>query len=363
MPGSKLEDLIALAEEPSSSKRRELLRNVTDLFFVSPEARSGREMELFDEVLCTLAEEMEKEVRAELAGRIADASSAPRRLVKTLAADSLEVAEPLLARSTALAEADLVDLAKAHGQSHLKVISGRSDLTTAVSDVLVQRGDDATLTALLENPAAPLSRSASEAVVDRAASNPALHEAVVGRQDLPVDLLNEMYFVVEARLRQKIMTRNAALDPARLDAALAAGRKRMASRDGALPRDYGEAEAAVRVMRVNGAIKPATLAAFLRHNERTKFLIALSEMADIDFHTARRIVERRDLDALAIICRAADFDRALFLTFTVLILEPGQAMARAQEYGKLYSDLPKDAALRTMRFWRMRRTTGDVAAA
>ena len=69
------------------------------------------------------------------------------------------------------------------------------------------------------------------------------------------------------------------------------------------------------------------------------------------------------MDALAIICRAADFDRALFLTFAVLILEPGQAMAKAQEYGKLYNELPKDTALRTMRFWRMRRTTGDVAAA
>ena len=74
-------------------------------------------------------------------------------------------------------------------------------------------------------------------------------------------------------------------------------------------------------------------------------------------------MERKDLDALAIVCKAADFDRALFLTFAVLILDPGQGMARAEEYGRLYMDLPKDAALRTMRFWKMRRTTGDVAAA
>ena len=91
--------------------------------------------------------------------------------------------------------------------------------------------------------------------------------------------------------------------------------------------------------------------------------MALSELADVDFHTARRILERRDLDALAIVCKAADFDRALFLTFAVLILGPeADAMGRAREYGELYAALPRDAAMRTIRFWRMRRTTGDVAA-
>ncbi len=362
-PVSKLADLIALAQEPSSAKRRELLREVTDLFFVGAEAHSPSEMQAFDGVMGVLAAEMEEEIRAELAGRLADAPRAPQRLVRTLAADDVGVAGPILARSKALDEADLVAIARVRGQAHLRAISGRSDLTTDISDVIVARADDATLGALLVNPSAPLSRQASETMVDRAAENPALHEAVIDRHDLPVDLLNEMYFIVEARLREQIMARNAALDPAELEAALAVGRKRLAARDGALPADYAQAEAQVRALRSRGAISPQILAGFLRHNERTKFLIALCELSDIDFHTARRIVDQRQLDALAIICRAADFDRALFLTFAVLILEPGQAMSRAQEYGKLYADLPKDTALRTMRFWRMRRTTGDVAAA
>lgn len=362
-PASKLADLIALAQEPSSAKRRELLREVTDLFFIGADGHSPGELQAFDGVMGVLAAEMEQEIRAELAGRLADAPNPPQRLVRTLAADDVGVSGPILARSKALGEDDLLTIAKVRGQAHLRAISARSDLTTSVSDVIVARADDATLGLLLVNPTAPLSREASETVVDRAADNPALHDAVVDRHDLPVDLLNEMYFVVEARLRDQIMARNAALDPAELEAALARGRTRVATRDGALPADYPQAEAQVRALRLRGAISPQTLAGFLRHNERTKFLIALSELADIDFHTARRIVERRELDALAIVCRAADFDRALFLTFAVLILEPGQAMAKAQAYGKLFSDLPRDTALRTMRFWRLRRTTGDVAAA
>ena len=38
MARSKLHDLIEMAQEPSSERRRELLRGVTDLFFASDEA-------------------------------------------------------------------------------------------------------------------------------------------------------------------------------------------------------------------------------------------------------------------------------------------------------------------------------------
>jgi uncharacterized protein (DUF2336 family) len=360
---AKIQELIDLAQEPSSTRRRELLREVTDLFFMAPDTHGPQEMALFDEVLTSLAGEMESEVQAELAERLADAERAPPTLVRSLSAGPIAVSGPLLTRSQALSEADLLQVVSTQGQEHLRVVSARPGLSNAVSDLIVERGDDHTLGVLVRNERSDLSRGASEAVVARAADNPTLQEAVVNRQGLPVDLLNEMYFIVEAQLRETILARNAALDPDVLEAALEAGRKRMAARDGALPSDFAEAEAGVRAMKTRGAITPASLVAFLRHGERTKFLIALCELTEIDFHTARRIVERKDLDALAIICKAADFDRALFLTFAVLILDPGHGMAKAEEYGRLYADLPKDATLRTMRFWKMRRTSGDVAAA
>ncbi len=361
--GSRLHDLIALAQEPSSERRRELLRGVTDLFF-SAEPHGAGEMGLFDAVMGKLAAEMEVAVRAELAGRMADADAPPLGLVRALAADDIEVSRPVLERSRALSDEDLVQLARTKGQDHLRAISQRPTVSSAVSDAIVERGDDNTLGLLLRNTGAELSRKAHERAVDRAAANPDLHEAVVGREQLPIDLLNEMYFVVEARLRDRITSANAAIDPAQLEAALSAGRKRVALGDGALPADYAEAEAAVRAQIARGDMGPRVLAAMLRNRETTRFLIAMAELADIDFHTARRILERKELDALAIVCKAADFDRSLFLTFTVLILDRADdAMTRAKSYGDLYNNLPRDAALRTIRFWRMRRTTGDVAAA
>ncbi len=255
-------------------------------------------------------------------------------------------------------------MARTQGQAHLRAISQRPTVPSAVSDAIVQRGDDDTLGVLLRNEGAVLSREAHEAVVDRAAANPALHEAVVDRHSLPVDLLNEMYFMVEARLRDRIMEKNADMDPATLEAALSAGRKRVAAQDGALPADHAAAEEEFRAIKAKGGVSPQALANMLRGKKTTLFLVALADLADIDFHTARKILERRELDALAVVCRAADFDRALFLTFALLILDPtDDVMGKAKAYGEIYGALPREAALRTIRFWRLRRQTGDVAAA
>ena len=365
MPESKLLDLIDLAREPSSDRRRELLREVTDLFMAQPSARlDPSQLGLFDDVMSQLAGEMEEVVRAELSHRLAAAPSAPPRLLGSLARDSMAVAEPLLRTSRALSEADLVQLARTQGQNHLRAISQRPVVPTAVSDVIVERADDATLDVLLRNQGAELSREASETAVDRAQNNPALHAAVVERASLPPDLLSEMYFVVEARLRETIMARNATLDPAELQAALEAGRKRIAARDGALPADYETAEAEVRALALRGELKPAMLTGYLRLQSKTKLAVALAELAEIDFSTARRVLEGGVIDALAILCKAAGFDRALFLTLTIVMLN-GEAsvMAKAQEYGSLYEQLTRDAAQRAVRFWRLRRQAEGAANA
>ena len=365
MSVSKLHDLIGLAQEPSSDRRRELLREISDLFMAQPAGQlDPRQMELFDDVMGRITTEMEEVVRAELAQRLAPSGAPPPRLVRTLANDSAAVATPILRHSTALSEAELVALADTADQARLRAISERSLVPTVVSDAIIEHCDDETLNVLLRNEGAELSREGNEAAVDRAHANPLLHEAVVERRSLPADLLNEMYFVVEAQLREKIMARNAELDPQELQSALEAGRKRLSERDGVVPKDFARLEAEVHAMARQGQLTPTMLTRFLRENEKTRFIIALAALAEIDFPTARRILDGRQIDPLAIVCKAAGFERAMFLTFTILMLDKDDnAMARASEYGAIYSQLTQESANRAIRFWRLRRQSGDRAAA
>jgi uncharacterized protein (DUF2336 family) len=352
---TRLPDLIALAEETSSEKRRTLLRELTDHFFGAAPT-TATETALYGDVLGKLADDMEAAVRQELSHRFAASPLAPHGLIRRLASDDAEVADPVLRNSPLLTDEDLLHVVKSKGQAHLRAVSARETVSEAVSDVIVERGDDETLGALLGNEGATLSRRASEAAVERAKVNPALHAATVERKTLPPDLLNEMYFVVEARLRARILEQNARMDPALLESALSAGRARLAEVDGALPPDYSACLAYVEELRAAGQLTPQMLARFLRSGSKTSFLIALSQLADVEFHTARQIVERQDLDALAVVCRAADLDRALFLTYAVVLLNTdGDAMGKAHAYARMYQDLSRDAALRTLRFWKARR--------
>lgn len=359
---SALTDLIELAKEPSSAKRRELLRKVTDVFMAHPEQVGDQEMALYDSVMSQLSDDMEMAVRAEIAHTIAGARSAPLGLLRKLATDEISVAEPILTRSKALSESDLMHIVSTQGQDHLRAVSRRDEVPESVSGMIVKRGDDTTLHTLLSNDGARLSRAASEEVVQRAQANPDLHEVVVGREDLPPDLMNDMYFVVEARLRERILAENAKLDPTVLETALSKGRDRVAVAYGSFPEDYETIWNEVETLRRNEKLSPSLLAKYMRDPNPTWFLCALAQMAEIDFLTARHIVDRREIDALAIACKAAGLDKALFLTCAMIMLSSAEnAMGRAAEYGKLYQDLPLETAQRTIRFWRLRRAEGHAA--
>lgn len=360
---SRLPELMSLAQQSDSGARRTLLRELTDSFFGSTE-RTPVEQGLYGAVLSDLSRAMETEVRAELARRFASIPDAPHQLMRQLAHDHASVATPVLTYSPVLTDADLIDVIRSgNDQAHMRAVSQRNSVNEAVADAIVEHGDDDTLHALLSNEGARLSRAANETAVDRAKANPALHDVTVNRTGLPIDLLNEMYFVVEERLRNKILEENSRLSPAQLEAALAAGRARVATDDGALPPDYSESLAYVEELRAAGQLTPQTLARFLRSGSRSCFLIALSQLADIEYHTARDIIERRELDALAVVCRAANLDKALFLTYAVVLLNnEGDAMGKARTYATMYSALDSDTARRTLRFWRTRRAAAQTAA-
>ena len=91
--------------------------------------------------------------------------------------------------------------------------------------------------------------------------------------------------------------------------------------------------------------------------------MGLAKLAEVDAATVRTIMDRSDLDALAVVCKAAELDKSMFLTFAVLTCGGRDAMSRAAVYGKLYAELPRDTALRTLRFWRIRCESGEAMAA
>lgn len=360
---SRFSRLADLAKERSSDKRRELLREVTDLFFDRTGQRSLAEEKLFDDILVQVAAEMEQEVLAELAAKLAPHADAPKRLTRKMAGAAIEIAEPLLRQSAALDEATLVDVARHQSQAHLVAISQRSALSSQVSDLIVERGTDETIEVLLNNQQAQLSRAAFEKVTDRMADGSKLHASFVNRKDVPLDLLNEVFIVVERNLRDRILERNQAASSAEVEAAMSVARSRIAQNHGALPADYSQAEVYISQRKAQRTLNGPLLVTLLREKKMTHFLVALAELSGVDFGTVQMFWTRQDLDGLATICRASSIDRAVFVTLAMLNSASPNGMAQVERFGRLYQDVPQEAAQRAVRFWKVRRLSRDVPSA
>ena len=362
MSTSRFSKLTDLARATDSDQRRELLREVTDLFFERRGERSQAEAALFDDVLKLVAAEMQDGVLVELSEAFADAHDAPVGLLRDLANHSFAVASPVLMRSPVLDDQTLMQIVNYQSQSHIKSVAQRKNVSEAVSEAVVRFGDDHALDTLIRNEGARLSRTSMEAAVDRARRNEMLHRGIVGRNDLPLDLLNEMYFVVATDLRDKILERNATVDPKTLDAALSKARERMNKSVGALTAEARNAMAFIQSKKNSGELNARLLVSLYRESKVTHFLHGLAELTNIDHATAVDIIDRKDIDGLAMICRAANVERPLFVTLAVLAFGGDDAMKRAEEFGKMYSDVPVEAAQRAIRFFKVRKAAEEQAA-
>jgi uncharacterized protein (DUF2336 family) len=355
--------LLDLAKETSSEKRRELLRQVTDVFLADGSVRSDKEAAVFDEIVGAVASDLETQVRVELARKVAASTAPLGRTARRLALDVIEVARPVIEHSTALTETDILDVIHLKGQDHMMAVTKRPDINENVSNALVERGGDHVVASLLGNNTARMSRDTFERVAGRAEASPVLHAPFVRNRHVPLDLLNSVYLKVEKDLRREIMRKFHGVSPAELETALEASRNRLSSAYGALPADYEHAVVRLADLEKRGALRPAVLVELLRENHRTAFVLAFSKLVDIEFEVAHRLTDAKDLDALAMLCRGAGFDRALFVTIALLIAGQEYGMSKAEAFGQLYEQVPVAAAQRALRFWKVRSKGGTQAAA
>lgn len=346
--------LLDLAREGSSEKRRELLRQITDVFLAHPEQRSENESVLFDEIVGAVAQDLETQVRIELSRKVSESVAPLRRTARRLAMDEIAVAAPVLEKSKSLTETDILEVIEKKSQDHMMAVTRRPDIGEKVSSALVEKGEDRVVVSLLQNATARLDRETYQRVAERAELNPVLHAPFVRNANVPLDILNNVYLRVELDLRREIMRKFHGVSPAELEAALEASRNHLSSAYGALPADYAAAKELIARLDKAGNLKPPVLVQLLREERRTAFGVAFAQLVDVEFDLAQRLVDGKDLDALAMLCRGAGFDRSLFVTICIMIAGSEGGISKTQEYGQIYEQVPVAAAQRALRFWKVR---------
>lgn len=361
-PLSELSELLALAGERSSERRRELLHRLTDTYVAQPDAFDPRQTAELSEILSTLAREMDVEVRRTLADKIARLPEAPRGITLELANDEIRIALPILKDSLVLSDMDLMALAKIVSQEHLEAIARRARISSAVGDSLAQRGNDAVLTRLAQNAGADLSRQALEIMISRAEQSEALREPLVKRPKMPPDLLNGLFFIVSTALRRTIVDRTNDLDPAVIAEAVEESERRLRAR---LTETDESGDAAtddvLRELQKSGAITEALLCSLARQHNFTHLAIVFSKLSALSLQTASRVLKDPDPVGLAVVCRACRFDMQTFLALAMERPAGSGPATDANILVELFRRTPVEAARRVVRFWRIRQAIPAAA--
>src|SRR5882762_1128132 len=141
---SLLDELQTTLAHGTVARRVETLRRVTDLFINGAVDYSDEQVGLFDDVFQCLIVHIETSAKTLLASRLAPIDTAPPLTIRALAFDDvIEVAGPVLSQSARLDDKTLIENARSKSQAHLMAISTRKVLSGAITDVLVQRVNDA----------------------------------------------------------------------------------------------------------------------------------------------------------------------------------------------------------------------------
>jgi len=172
------------------SRQLVILQRVTDLFMVGAENYSDEQIAIFDDVICRLIENIGQPALVELADRLSSVGKGPgNTLARLSSSDDIAVSGPTLARASGLSDKDLVAIAGKKGQKQLAAIAGRPQISEAVTDVLVERGNADVSRKVSANLGAKFSEIGFVKLINKAKKDRELATAISNRRDLPDELV------------------------------------------------------------------------------------------------------------------------------------------------------------------------------
>jgi uncharacterized protein (DUF2336 family) len=347
-----LEDAIASG---SSERRQNTLWRVIDLFMDGASRYSEEQVALFDDVILRLAAEIESKARAKLARRLAPVGNAPAKVIRSLAFDDdSTVAVPVLIESTRLDDDDLVATARTKSQDHLNAIAQRQTLSTAVTDVLVDRGDHQVVRAVAKNAGARFSDAGFGKLVARANGDETLALRLGVRRDIPRHHFLKIIETASATVCAKLEAANPQSAGAVHDAiAEIAGKLRSDLRNAS--QDHASARAQVERLHQIGRLGEADVYDFARERKFEQTAIALSLLCRVPVDVVERALLDDNADMVLILIRAAQCSWTT--AKAILLMQAADRGIAAQDLDramKSFQRLGADTARRVLDFYHLR---------
>ena len=335
----------------SSAKRVETLRQVTDLFLNDGERLSDDQVKVFDDVLCLLIARVETRAKAELSKRLAPLDYAPFEVIQHLAwDDEIDVAGSVLANSSRLGTEALVEIASKKGQDHLLAISGRPNLPIAVTDVIVDRGEDKVIRKLANNAGAKFSDQGFSTIVARAGADDELVEILGLRADFPQQFMADLL----RRAKEAVRARLLAIAPPAVQEEIKRVLNEIAREASPPGRSFGVAEEYVKLMKGLNELDDAAVYTFAESKKFDEVTVANALLNEMPIEMVARLMEGPRADLLLIPCRSARLNwptvESILRNRPVMPSVNEQTLEIAE---RDFRRLSMETAQRTVRFWQL----------
>ncbi|NIA68207.1 DUF2336 domain-containing protein [Pelagibius litoralis] len=355
-----LHSLLQLALTKSIESREQLSSQIAQLSMERDHLLSDQERDLISQILDKLIHEFEAPIRARLSERLSRNPAAPRALVIALANDAIEVARPILLRSTLLSDDELIRIIHHRSRQHQITIARRRELSEEVSDELVGTNDKGVITALLENQSAKISEAALSYLTEQAEHIDEFQEPLVRRQDLTQELALRLYWLVAANLRADILA-TYDIHPTPLDdeleaAVLDVANEKTAQSNG--PRNMAETSAELaRCIAADQRINAGLLIKTLRQGEIPLFEALFEEWSGISMPRRTEVLYGPGGEAMVIACLALGISKQDFATLFLLTRSAGSGGRRTSPADlsratRLYDQANRKDAEHVLRSWQ-----------
>lgn len=342
-----LTDIESAVRGTGERRRHALLRRTTATVIDRLPELSDHQLAIFDDVILSLALEVETETRAELAEKLSDLVRAPKKTLRALALDaSIRVAKPVIERSPALDDETLSILITEKDGSFLKLIARRRALSASLIDQLIARGDETLLMDIACNESTPISDGALRLLAERALSYQPLYRILRTRPDLATRHVGAVIEAARYRAKADAVTRD--MDDDMLSRALAIETAHSISKSTQMSLSAGAGSSSQHQSTTG------TLNSLLEHSQIDDALVALATETGVSSDSVKRAFHAPQYEPLMFLLRARDYPLETAMNF--MRLKHG-AMSREFEtqLSDAYCALARDTAKRIAHFMNEKR--------
>lgn len=351
--------------QPAPQRARDVLaRRLADIVGLPSSRLTPGERWIVADLLYDILRASDASIRQRCARRLAGLMEAPPRLLRVLACDEFEIAQPILEDCRALTDFDLLEIVQTGSLQHRMAVARREAISEIISAALVASNEPPVIECVLKNMTTALAAPTVDRLVGAAQDELRYATLLIRRPELRPAQAFRLFWGCEHRERFQILERFAVdrtilidstedifpmvsvegWDDPLVSRVLRYIDRRQRNREASDLSPYGSLEGVIDTFCLEGA--------------QPELVSEIAILAGIHKRLLTRMLDDMAGEALAILCKATGLKWPAFAGFWTGLGRSAQHET-VEQARKVYDSLSVEKAQTVLRYWNLSVEDGD----